>query len=198
MYRIGSGSVKFLLAKNKDTKSYKGFIEQFFGIKQIDYNAYFSPIHALRIGQITEDRYYEILEDDWYSQVRVVCPECKVLQASIDFAKMEKNKVTEFQEVKTINFDEFIHIDSEYNVKKKKKAYYEQIQHQLLCTGLDQCTLTFICVFDYNDETAYTRVIKPREIKQLTVKRDEVIIKKILECAEPFELLRRNYEDSNR
>jgi hypothetical protein len=186
MYSIGSGDVNVLIAKNKTTKTYKGFIEKFFGITTIIYNAYASPIDHFRVGQILEDRYYEYLSDDWYTQVKTTNEDCPVLVSTLDFARLEQGKVVEFEECKTINFLDFIAIGEDYDIKKKKRPAYNQVQHQLYTSKLDFCTVVFICVYDYDDEHNRNRVIEDKDIKKFEVYRDEEVITQILEQAQPF------------
>ncbi|MDL2211861.1 hypothetical protein LJB88_03180 [Erysipelotrichaceae bacterium OttesenSCG-928-M19] len=192
MYTIGSGQTKYLLSKNKESKTYKKFLSQFFGIEKVVYNAYASPIDAARIGQITEDRYYEQMDDGWFTQTKVVNKDMNVLIASLDVSKLVNGKVIDFEEVKSLFFIEFIELDEDTDIKVKFKNYYNQIQHQLLCSGLNEATLTFICVYDYNDEEAYKRVIEDKDIKKYKISRDEDVFNQIIENAKPFQLMK-NY-----
>lgn len=188
--RIGSGQIKYLLAKNKQTKSYKTFLAQLLGIEKIIYNAYASPIDALRIGQITEDRYYLQLCDEWLPQIKVICKDLNILVSTLDFAILENNKVQRFREVKSINFNEFIALDENTDIKKKYKDYYNQVQAQLLCSDLNEAELVFICVENYDDELAMQRVIKENEIKVYKVSKDEEVQSLIVENAKPFQVLK--------
>lgn len=181
MYSIGSGDIKSVMVVNKETKSYKEFLMKFFGIKHIIYNALNSPIDWLRIGAILESRFYKTLSSEWYEQVKVQCKEQDVLTVSLDFSKLENGEVIDFIELKSVNFQKFLDIQeiSQEEVKKKFKEYYNQIQSQLYATGLKEASLVFLVVYNYDDLDNLTREIKPNEILEIRIKRDEKTIEKI-------------------
>lgn len=190
---IGSGDVKELLS-GKQTKGYHNLMTKFISNDRGHYNALLSPIDALRTGAILEERYNELLDINWYDQVKVTCKEFDVLKCSLDFAKLSKGNVIEFEELKTCNFDEFINISDLEYVQKKFKNNYNQVQFQLLCTGLDQATIVFMCVYSYEDDENWIRTIEEKDIKKFTIKRDKMVISKIMERATIFQTIKNNFE----
>lgn len=183
MYSVGSGDIKMLMAKNKETKSYKSFLAKFFGIEQIKYNALASPIVQFRTGAILEQMYYRTLPLTWSCQERIQCKELPVLTVSLDFALVKNSKVIEFEELKTIDFFKLMDmqskcIDCDY-IKKKHKDYYYQIQSQLLATDLEYATLIFLAVYTYDDIKNKTRKVKENELMRIKIPRDEKVIDEI-------------------
>ena len=85
------------------------------------------------------------MPDNYFTQYVVRSDEMNVFKCSLDFACIDKGKLTDFDELKTLylsdylDFIEPIKHDNkaliEY-VKKKHKAYYYQVQEQLFCTHL--------------------------------------------------------------
>lgn len=174
---VGSGDCYALLS-GKDTKTHQKLLQRFVSNEKPYYNALNSPIDALRTGAILEDRYLLTLDDGYYSQYKAVCTELDVLKSSIDFAKIESGKIIDFDELKTANFDDFLKLqnaDIEY-IKKRYKANYNQVQFQLLCTGLDSANLVFLVVYSYEDEINQERIIQPNELVSFRVQRDEEVI----------------------
>ena len=100
--------------------------------------------------------------------------------------------------MKTVSFDEYydkivpLESDSEKlaYVRKYKKHYYNQVQEQLYCSGLDQATLAFLCVFEYNDEKNWNREIKDNEITRVTIPRDDTVIDQIKSRGEIFQRIK--------
>lgn len=195
---IGSGSVYALLS-GLHTKTHAGLMQQFVSGVKPHYNAYSSPIDALRTGQILEDRFAEHVGDEYYTQMKVKCDEMDVLIATLDFVKLSNGKVIDFIELKTCAFDEFITFNQMTDAdlltytKKKNKRYYNQIQHQLLCTGLNTCKMTYLVSYTYVDEDNYSRVIKKEDYRTITVSRDEKVISLIKERAYIFQQIRDCY-----
>ena len=136
---IGSGDVHALMS-GKDTKSHIALMQRFVSGVKPYYNAFASPIDALRTGAILENRYLLTLPDNYFAQYVVRSDEMDVFKCSIDFARIDKGKLTDFDELKTLylsdylDFIEPIKHDNralvEY-VRKKHKAYYYQVQEQL-------------------------------------------------------------------
>lgn len=179
---IGSGDTTSLLA-GLNTKSHAKLLQRFVSDIIPYYNAKNSPIDALRTGAILEDRYFLILPDEYYAQYKSVCEELDVLKSSIDFALLDKGEIVDFEETKTCNFNDFLILQNaniEY-VKNKYKNNYNQVQFQLLCSGLNEASLVFIAVYSYKDEDNYIRDIKENEVVKFRVKRDELVINKIKE-----------------
>ena len=195
---IGSGDCSALLA-GKNTKTHIDLLTKFVSGLKPYYNAVASPIDALRIGQILENKYESQRGVEWYSQYKAICKEMNVLKSSLDFAKLEKGKVIDFEEMKTVNFSDylsFLSLDDEEklnHVKKSYKSNYRQVQFQLLCTGLNQATLMFVPVYSYDDEENLNRTIKESEIIRINIKRDNEVIELIKERSKPFQELKDFY-----
>lgn len=191
---IGSGETHQLLA-GKDTKSFKSLLQRFTSDSKPYYNAKASPIDALRTGAILEDRYLLYLDNSYYPQCVEVCKEYDVLKSTIDFAKYENDKIIDFQELKTCYFDDFRKLkDIEY-IKKNYKNNYNQVQYQLLCTGLEKATLVFLVVYEYEDEINDNRIIEENDIVKFEIKRDEDVILKIKSRAGFFQSIKDYYND---
>lgn len=196
---IGSGSTAKLLS-GKKTKGFAELLQGFVADHRPDWNSYASPIDALRTGAILEDRYVETLNLDYYCQYKAQCEDMDCLVASIDFAKFEKGKMVDFEELKTIFFTDFLSIikpleemdDAEKLavIKKKFKNNYRQVQFQLLCTGLDSALLVFLSAETYNDEENQVREIQDRDIIKIRVPRDEKLIEQIKERAAIFQSIK--------
>lgn len=201
---IGSGDVAALMS-GKDTKSHAALLQRFVsGVKPV-YNALASPIDALRTGAILEDRYILTLPDDYFPQYRVVSSEMDVFKCSLDFARLEKGRVSDFDELKTLSFGDYLeHVvpvkdDNaallEY-LKKKHKSYYNQVQEQLYCTELDSGNLVFLCVTTYDDEENRRRNIEPNEYCKVRVTRDEAAIEAIKERGRIFQQIKDTYRNT--
>jgi len=196
---IGSGDTSAILA-GKKTLAYKKILQRFVSDEKPHYNAKASPIDALRTGAILEERYHLYLEVDFYPQCYVICDEFDVLKSTLDFAKYNDNKVIEFQELKTCQFNDFLKLqnaDINY-IKKNYKNNYNQVQQQLLCTGLDSATLVFLVVYEYIDEVNYSRDILDDEVIKFEIKRDEDVISKIIERASFFQTIKDLYNENLR
>ena len=191
---IGSGDTSALLA-GLNTKSHKNLLQRFVSDEIPYYSAVSSPIDALRTGVILESRYLLTLDSSYYEQVKSVCNELDVLKSTIDFAKLENGKIIDFDELKTANFDDFLLIQKGGlgYVKKKYKNNYNQVQFQLLCTGLKSANLVFLVVYTYEDEVNQERDIQENEIIQFRIERDEDVINKIKERASIFQTIKDFY-----
>ncbi len=200
--RLGSGNTASLLA-GKNTKTHKKLMSLFISEEQPYYNALASPIDALRTGAILEDRYFLTLSDEWYSQYRVESEEMNVFVAHLDFAKIEKGKVVDFEELKTCELDSYFKILALKDkptellnyVKKYYKDNYNQIQQQLFCTGLNSAWLVYLGVDSYDDEVNKKRDVKEHELTRVRIQRDESVISKIKERGQIFQKIRDYYNN---
>ena len=198
---IGSGDVHALMS-GKDTKSHIALIQRFVSCVKPYYNAFASPIDALRTGAILENRYLLTLPDNYFAQYVVRSDEMDVFKCSIDFARIDKGKLTDFDELKTLylsdylDFIEPIKHDNralvEY-VRKKHKAYYYQVQEQLFCTHLSSCNLVFLSFTTYDDETNRNRDIQPNEYCKVRIDRDEQTIEEIKKRGKIFQQIKDYY-----
>lgn len=198
---IGSGDVHALMS-GKHTKSHAALMQRFVSGVKPRYNAFASPIDALRTGAILEDRYLLTLPDNYFSQYVVQSEEMDVFKCSIDFARIEKGQVTDFDELKTLSFMDYlesiepIRDDNvallEY-VRRKHKAYYYQVQEQLYCTGLRECNLVFLCVTTYDDEENRHRDILPNDYCKIRIGRDEQAIAEIKDRGRIFQQIKDYY-----
>ena len=192
---IGSGDCASLLAGLK-TQAHLNLLRRFVSGEVPYYNALASPIDALRTGAILEDRFFFTLTDDYYPQYKVINQEQDVLKSSLDFARIEKGEVADFIELKSVSFYDFLEITDIDYIKKKYKNYYNQVQFQLYCTGLESATLCFLCVYSYDDEENRARVINvEQDTKRFRIERDEKVINKIKERAEIFQKLKDLYHE---
>lgn len=192
---IGSGDCTSLLAGLK-TQAHLNLLRRFVSGEVPYYNALASPIDALRTGAILEDRFLLTLPDDYYPQYKVINEEQDVLKSSLDFAKIEKGEVIDFIELKSIGLLDYINLEDIDYIKKKYKNYYNQVQFQLYCTGLQCATLCFLCVYSYDDNENRVREINTEmDTKRFTIERDEKVINKIKERAEIFQQLKNLYHD---
>ena len=191
---IGSSDTSTLLS-DKNSYGFKKLLQRFVSDEKPYYNAKASPIDALRIGAILEDCYHKILPDNYFSQYKVISDEINVFRASLDFAKLEKGKVVDFDELKTCSFGDFLKLpklDENYIdiIKKKYKNYYNQIQEQLFCSGLDSANLVFLSVHSYDDNENYHREIKENEYVKFRIFRDEKVIEAIKERGKFFQQIK--------
>ena len=122
-----------------------------------------------------------------------------VFRASLDFAKLEEGRVVDFIELKTVNLDEYIEniqpiVDDNDALleflKRKRPSYYNQIQEQMYCAGLDVAHLVFLSVTSYDDAENYARDIKDNEYVMVTVPRDNDTINEIKEKGKLFQTIR--------
>jgi hypothetical protein len=191
---IGSGDVSSLLA-GKDTESFKGLLRRFVSGEKPYYNALASPIDALRTGAILEDRYLEILPEGYYAQYRVISNEMDVFRASLDFARLDGGKVVDFDELKTCSLDDFLKLRDLGDhyvdlIRKSYKKYYNQIQEQLYCSGLDEAGLVFLVAYSYVDEENRAREIRENEYVRFGICRDETVISQIKERGRIFQQIK--------
>ena len=71
-------------------------------------------------------------------------------------------------------------------IKTKFKKYYNQVQQQLLCTGLESALLVFLPVYNYIDEDNYSREVSQDEVVKFRIFRDAEVIDLIKERGLPF------------
>lgn len=198
---IGSGDVHALMS-GKSTKSHAALMQRFVSGVKPRYNAFASPIDALRTGAILEDRYLLTLPDNYFPQYVVQSEEMDVFKCSIDFARIEKGRVTDFDELKTLSFLDYLEAIEpirddnaallEY-VRRKHKAYYYQVQEQLYCTGLRECNLVFLSVTTYDDEENRHRDILPNDYCKIRIGRDEQAIAEIKDRGRIFQQIKDYY-----
>lgn len=202
---IGSGDVAALMS-GKDTKGHAALMQRFVSGVKPYYNALASPIDALRTGAILEDRYYLTLPDGYFPQYTVVSREMDVFKCSLDFARLEKGRVADFDELKTLSFFDYIdniepiREDGEQllrYVKKKHKNYYNQVQEQLYCTELEGCNIVFLCVETYEDGANMRREIHPHDYTKIRITRDEAAIAAIKERGSIFQQIKDYYTKKN-
>ena len=195
---IGSGDVHALMM-GRTSAGYLRLLQRFVSGIVPHYNALASPIDALRTGAILEERFYQTLPFEWFPQYRVQSDEMDVFRASLDFAKLDEGRVVDFIELKTVNLDEYIENiqpivdDSDALLeflKRKRPSYYNQIQEQMYCAGLDVAHLVFLSVTSYDDAENYARDIKDNEYVMVTVPRDNDTINEIKEKGKLFQTIR--------
>lgn len=199
---IGSGDIHALMAA-KNSKTHAALMQRFVSGVKPYYNAYASPIDALRTGAILEDRFLSTLPDDYFSQYVVENEDMDVFKCSLDFARIEGGKVAEFIELKTLSFSDYIEFVEPIKadndalvafVKKKHKSYYYQVQEQLYCTGLKECRIAFLSVTSYDDDENYLRDIQPNEYTFVRINRDEAAIAEIKERGMIFQQIKDFYK----
>lgn len=196
---LGSGDTTKLLS-GKITKGFGDLLRKFVAEDREYWNSFASPIDALRTGAILEIRYLDTLEDGYFCQYKSTCKEFDCLTGSLDFAKIEAGKVVDFDELKTIFLTEYIDAivplktlpekDQIAVLKKKFKNNYNQVQFQLLCSGLDSANLVFLSVESYEDDENYMREIKPEDYTKFRIHRDEMVIAQIMERATIFQVIK--------
>lgn len=200
---IGSYDVNALLA-GKTTKAHRELWNSFFSCERTRYNSMDSPIDQFRTGAIIEERYYSRLPDYYFTQVKVVNREQDVLHSTLDFAVIEDGIVTYFEELKSINFDDFRKLESiqmltseekqEY-ISKTYKGIYNQVQKQLYDSGLESCVLVFVVVYSYEDSDNINREIRDNELIKFTISRDKQVISMIRKRAGIFQSVKDFYKD---
>lgn len=194
--RIGSGQTTKLLQK-RDTKGFKDLIAEFVSDKENYPDSLKSPINAFRAGAILEEVMYKYLPDEYLPQIRVKSKIYDVMTSTLDFAVIENRKVIKFKEMKSINFEDFLKLNSskskiEY-VKQKYRSYYNQVQQQLFVTDLSEAILMFIPVYDSSNDTEnWNRIIEPFEIIEVNIQKDDRVQLLIEERAIFFQSLK-NY-----
>lgn len=203
---IGSGDISALMA-GINTKTFGDLMRKFVDENKPYYNALASPIDALRTGAILEQKYLETLSDDYFIQYKVTNESMNVFTSSIDFAKIDKGVIVDFDELKTINFDDYIEIiqpliekseiEQSEIIQKKFKKYYEQVQTQLFCSKLDSANLVFLSVYSYDDDENFNRVIKPNEYHKFRIKRDEKTISKIVSKGQIFQTIKNFFDGAS-
>ena len=195
---IGSGDVHALMM-GRTSAGYLRLLQRFVSGIVPHYNALASPIDALRTGAILEERFYQTLPFEWFPQYRVQSEEMDVFRASLDFAKLDEGRVVDFIELKTVNLDEYIEniqpiVDDNDALleflRRKRPSYYNQIQEQMYCAGLDVAHLVFLSVTSYDDAENYARDIKDNEYVMVTVPRDNDTINEIKEKGKLFQTIR--------
>jgi hypothetical protein len=199
---IGSGDIKSILM-GKETKGYQDFLRKFVSDEKPNYNAFASPIDALRTGAILESRYLLTLDGNYFCQWKETFSEMNVFTSSIDFAKIEKGKIVDFDELKTIYLTDFLELilpykDAEKEIytsflKKKFKQNYEQVQAQLMCSGLESANLVFMSVETYEDSENENRLINENEIVKFRIFKDKEVINKIKDRGRFFQTIKNNF-----
>jgi len=201
---IGSGDISALMA-GINTKTYGDLMRKFVAEDKPYYNALASPIDALRTGAILENNYLKLLSDDYFIQYKVTNEEMDVFTSSIDFAKINGGKIVDFDEMKTINFSDYIGLihpmivldekaQKELLLKNFKKNYY-QVQIQLFCAKLDSANIVFVSVDSYDDEVNMFREIQENEYAKFRIYRDESIISQIKNKAVIFQTIKDHFND---
>lgn len=200
---IGSGDIHALMS-GKKTKSHSALMQRFVSGIKPNYNSFASPIDALRTGAILENRYLFTLPDNYFTQYIVTSDEMDVFKCSLDFAKLDKGKLVDFDELKTLYLSDYLEFiepiknDNDLLVeylKKKHKSYYNQVQEQLYCTKLSSCNLVFLSVTSYDDEENWNRVIKDNEYCKIRITRNENIISMMKERGSIFQKIKDYYYD---
>ena len=196
---IGSGDITAFLS-GKNTKGFSVLLQKFVADNSPNYNSFASPIDALRTGAILEKRYAMQVDVDYYSQYKAICQDYNCLISSIDFAKINLGVIVDFDELKTIHLADYLDItiplselsQKEYTevIKKKFKSNYNQLQFQLLCSGLKSANLVFLSVTSYDDELNNRRIIFKNDYLKFRIKRDESVIKQIKDKAVFFQRIK--------
>lgn len=203
---IGSGDVSAMMA-GKDTKTYQSLLQRFVSNEIPVHNAKESPIDALRTGAILEERFFLTLDDSWFYQYFVQSNMMDVFKATLDFAQIDNGEVVDFIELKTVGFNDYItdiepiRQDNDALVsylQRKHKNYYNQVQEQLYCTGLQKAHLCFLSVTSYDDDENYQRIINSNEYTMIEVERDEEVIKQICSRGEIFQAIKDNFKPNNK
>lgn len=203
---IGSGDVSAMMA-GKDTKTYQSLLQRFVSNDIPVHNAKESPIDALRTGAILEERFFLTLDDSWFYQYFVQSKMMDVFKATLDFAQIDNGEVVDFIELKTVGFNDYItdiepiRQDNDALVsylQRKHKHYYNQVQEQLYCTGLQKAHLCFLSVTSYDDDENYQRIINSNEYTMIEVERDEEVIKQICSRGEIFQAIKDNFKPNNK
>ena len=196
---IGSGDISALMA-GINTKTFGDLMRKFVDENKPYYNALASPIDALRTGAILEQNYLKLLSDDYFIQYKATNEEMDVFTSSLDFAKINGGKVVDFDEMKTINFSDYIGLihpmigldekeQKSLLLKNFKKNYY-QVQIQLFCSKLESANIVFVAVDSYIDEENLVREIQENEYAKFRVYRDENIINQIIQKGQIFQTIK--------
>lgn len=191
--RIGSGHVKDLL-QGVETKGFKDLLVKFIKDEPENRNALNSPIQQFRTGAILEEVMYKSMPDSYMAQVRMQSKDYDIMTCTLDFALLDKGKVTYFVEMKTLNFDSFISLYSTANkldyVRKYYKSYYNQVQEQMLVTGLKSCTIMFVVVLSDDDNENWNRVFNKEDIVNVVIPFDQKVGDKIIERIKFFQQIK--------
>ncbi len=191
--RIGSGHVKDLL-QGVETKGFKDLLVKFIKDERENRNALNSPIQQFRTGAILEEVMYKSMPDSYMAQVRMQSKDYNIMTCTLDFALLDKGKVTYFVEMKTLNFDSFISLYSTDNkldyVRKYYKSYYNQVQEQMLVTGLKSCTIMFVVVLSDDDNENWNRVFNKEDIVNVVIPFDQKVGDKIIERIKFFQQIK--------
>ena len=197
---IGSGDTKDLLSGLR-SKAYNKLWERYVAIDKPNYNAFASPIDALRTGAILEERFYYAIDDKYLKQYKVINPDMDASKSTIDFAEVEQNRVVDFIELKSAWLTDFQEIyklkgsstDEYMNYLLSNSQYrqnVEQVQKQLFDTGLQSGLLCYLEVQTYNDEINRQRYIQKDEYVMFRIYRYELKINRIKERLTPFQQLK--------
>ncbi len=200
---IGSADAPKLIS-GKHTKGYADLWRKFLDENPPYYNSFASPIDALRTGAILEVPYFNSLPDDYFVQVKKHHDEFNAMTSSLDFSRLDKGKVIEFEELKTIHISDYIDLivamrkmskdEQQETIRKKFRNNFIQIQFQLSCTGLDSAKLSFLSVESYDDEVNARRVITDDDVTKFDVFRDKEIITLIEERAQMFQQVKDHFK----
>lgn len=196
---IGSGDIGALMA-GRDTVTFQNLLRKFVAADKPYYNALASPIDQFRIGAILENRYLETLPDCYMVQYKVTCADMDVFTSSLDFARIEGGKVADFDELKSLHFDDFLSKIEPIRgteadvyipvIRKHFKKYYNQVQAQLMCAGLQAANLVFVPVYNYDDDENKARTIEEYECAKFRIRRDEKTISAIKEKGKLFQTIK--------
>lgn len=198
---IGSGDIVALMS-GITTETHRKLLRRFVSDEIPHYNAKKSPIDAFRAGAILEDRFYLSLGDNYLPQYKIINPQMDVCKATLDFAVVEHNKVTDFIELKTAFANDYLDINMYRNASEEEylqfilkhyKHNYEQVQYQMFCSELNSCTLCYLEVQTYDDEENFKREITPDEYTPFIIHRNENVINKIKERACIFQEIKNYY-----
>jgi hypothetical protein len=198
MYLGSADTLRLMMGLN--TRGHHALLREFVSGERPHYNALASPIEALRTGVILEKRYGVFLGEEYTAQVRVQCAEMDVFRASLDFARFTGGAISSFHELKCVQAEAFqmVH-DAEDRLKYVRshyKPYWQQVQQQLLCTGLPAANLVFLAVYTYDDYLNHNRDIQAEEVIRVTVPRDEDAIAAIKERGRIFQQIRDTYRNA--
>jgi hypothetical protein len=199
---IGSGDIPSLLM-GLQTKGYADLWRKFLDENPPYYNSFASPIDALRTGAILERNYLDILDSDYFFQIKRTYPEMDVFTCSIDFGKFAGGKLVDFDELKTIWLTDYLEVIQSIKdlngqsqtdaIKKKFKNNYNQVQDQLMCAELDSANLVFMSVESYDDDVNARRLINPEDVTKFRINRDETVIQQIKERGQIFQQVKDNF-----
>lgn len=200
---IGSGDVGSIMA-GIHTKTYQNFLRKFVAEDKPYYNALASPIDALRTGAILEDNYLRYLPESYYPQYKATSKEMDCFTSSIDFAKIEKGEIVDFDELKTMFFVDYIEIIEPLKgeapdvylpvIKKKFKKYHQQVQDQMFCADLQSCNLVFLIVNSYDDDENRARIITDSDVSKFRIERDDKAIESIKQRGAFFQSIKDQFK----